>query len=448
VGRSNAITATITNGLDSAQVAIWVDDNGYGRAHARKTPVGSAKPQWQHQPIPASLMPYGPGTGSGASGTLQALIGSAIGSASTEWQIDGLWVVELTEHDNDELDAGTAMPKSLAERIRRTFDEEVPRSVRLNDITEVASWFTNGPIMALINKSDLTTWTEGVLTKVVAPAKALDPDEVGGITLSDGTIFVPRDFMGTTDVAFLRTAREHGLIVLLQGPPGTGKSRLVEAAFGEHELVVGNEDTTRADLVGTYVQDDTGLFQWIDGPLIRAAEANGGEGCVLFVDEAFLVDPRVLSVLYSMLDGRGVLPVTENPRRGTVKAGPNFYVVFASNPDVPGAILSEALASRCHLKPEYLTDYEVISKIIGPSHDDIVTVARNMETKRQNQEVMWAPQARDLLTYAKIAATPSMGLPVALANLIANCGSDSDAETLTEVIARTMGVSNIKPFRI
>ena len=127
-------------------------------------------------------------------------------------------------------------------------------------------------------------------------------------------------------------------------------------------------------------------------------------------------------------------------------AQPGFYIVFAGNPDVPGAVISEALASRCVLKPEYLTDYDTAATLLGSAHGDIITVARNLETKRQEGEVIWAPQMRDLLGYRDVASV--FGTELALSNLLANCGSDSDREVLSDVIARVMGISNIRPFRM
>jgi hypothetical protein len=149
-----------------------------------------------------------------------------------------------------------------------------------------------------------------------------------------------------------------------------------------------------------------------------------------------------------------ILPLPEeykwqDPETGVknaVHAREGFYIVFAGNPNVPGAVISEALASRCILKPEYLTDYDTAAMLLGTAHDEIVTVARNMETKRQEGEVLWAPQMRDLLGYRDVAST--FGTEVALSNLLANCVSDSDREVLADVIARTLGVSNIRPFRM
>jgi MoxR-like ATPase len=116
------------------------------------------------------------------------------------------------------------------------------------------------------------------------------------------------------------------MFTLLYGAPGCGKTALVEAAFGENMYtLMGTGDTEVSDLIGSYVQTPSGGFEWVDGNLVKAAE----EGAVYFVDEVGLIDPKVLSVLYGLMDGRRELTITANPERGSVKAHENFYVVAA-----------------------------------------------------------------------------------------------------------------------
>lgn len=471
--RTPALFAVRIKNEDSAsQLAAWVETNGSDittKVWFRTQPdATTTKPRWMDAVLPPTLWPgKSPSALRGAVGTLQGYLARKM-TANAPFTVEGVWMVDFSDEDHKALDdLATSDTNSLKTRIARVFDGPPPRQVALDNLSEVAEWLASGPIQALHEGAGaMDPYTESVL-KGPGTVPVLGASEVGGITLTDGkTTFVPRQWWGgLTDVTFLRQAREAGVYVLLAGPPGTGKSALVEAAFidsyldaglvfKEDALIVGTEDTTVQDLIGGMAQDEDGIFRFKPGKAIKCAMGDGTNGVPLFMDESLLIDPRVLSVLYSLIDGRGVLPLPEEYKfvdpysgvKNAVHARPGFYIVFAGNPDVPGAVISEALASRCVLKPEYLTDYDTAATLLGPAHDEIVNVARNMETKRQEGEVMWAPQMRDLLGYRDVAA--AFGTEVALSNLLANCVSDSDREVLSDVIARTLGVSNIRPFRM
>ena len=83
------------------------------------------------------------------------------------------------------------------------------------------------------------------------------------------------------------------------------ETALVEAAFPDLVTVAGDGDTAVADFVGEYTQADDGRYQFVDGPLVVAMT----EGRVLFVDDATLISPKVLAVVYPAMDGRRQLAV-------------------------------------------------------------------------------------------------------------------------------------------
>jgi len=258
------------------------------------------------------------------------------------------------------------------------------------------------------------------------------------ITRPNGQDYIPRNIkeLETTDVEFVQRAYSNEMPVLLYGPPGTGKTALLEAALPGLVTLMGTAETEVSDFVGTWVQRTDGMYEWVDGPLVVAAEG----GLPLLVDEVALIDSRTMSVAYSLMDGRGELPITANPARPTVKVKEGFVVMGACNPDVPGAVMSDALLSRFRLHINVMTDWNLAKRLgIGTK---IITVAKNLDLKYQARECVAPPQLRELLTFQETSNI--YGEAVALRNFLAQSRPE-DRVLYSNAIASVFG-SAVEPL--
>lgn len=255
----------------------------------------------------------------------------------------------------------------------------------------------------------------------------------------NGVAYHSRKWGENTDVEVLRKLRENGLYALFYGSPGCGKTALVEATFGEELLtILGSGDTEVSDLIGGYVQTPSGGFEWIDGVLVQAAE----QGRPLLIDEVGLIDTKVMSVVYGLIDGRKELVITANPERGIVKAKEGFYLIGATNPNAPGVRLSEALLSRFTIQVEMTTDYSLAKKLGVPTL--AITASKNLNNKQQEGQISWSPQMRELEAFRDTANI--FGTKFAIENLLASA-PENDRAVVAENFARVFG-EEFRPAKI
>jgi nitric oxide reductase NorQ protein len=253
----------------------------------------------------------------------------------------------------------------------------------------------------------------------------------------NGEPYFPRRLAGATDIDVLRRMRDKRIPVLLYGPPGTGKTAMVEAAFGDLLTVAGTGDTVVDDFLGSFIPLPDGGYEFVHGPLVTAMR----EGRPLLVDDATLIPPRVLAVLYPAMDGRGLItiPAYRNER---VEAADGFYVVAGHNPGVHGAILTEALASRFEVHVEVTTDWDLAKHLGVPARAVQAAIALNQ--KLADGTVSWAPQLRELLGFTRVRK--SLGQPAAVANLASRAPDDDRAEVLA-VLRQHFG-SDVSPLAL
>ncbi|MEU5554117.1 AAA family ATPase [Micromonospora sp. NPDC047793] len=228
------------------------------------------------------------------------------------------------------------------------------------------------------------------------------------VTRPNGELYFPRKLAGATDVDVLRRLRDKRIPVLLYGPPGTGKTALIEAAYADLLTVAGTGDTVVEDFLGNFIPLPDGGFEFVHGPLVTAMR----QGRALLVDDATLIPPKVLAVLYPAMDGRRVITIP-GYRNERVEAVDGFYVIAGHNPGVHGAILTEALASRFDVHIEVTTDWD-LARHLGVSRPAVETaVALNGDLAAGR--ISWAPQLRELLGFTRVSKT--LGPAAAVANL-------------------------------
>ena len=263
----------------------------------------------------------------------------------------------------------------------------------------------------------------------VSPAAPAPAAMVKGVTRPSGQVYRPRALADMPDVMALQALRAAGIPALLYGPPGTGKTSLVEAAFPDVITVAGDGDTTVADFVGEYTQRPDGTYEFVYGPLIRAMT----EGRALLIDDATLISPQVLAVVYPAMDGRREVVVKAH-KGEVIRATDGFYVVGGHNPGVHGAVLTEALSSRFAVQVHVGTDYDLARSLrIEPR---AVTVARNLAARQARGEIGWTPQLRELIAFDKVAAV--LGTEAAVANLV-GIAPEEDRDAVADAAAKVFG---------
>jgi nitric oxide reductase NorQ protein len=232
--------------------------------------------------------------------------------------------------------------------------------------------------------------------------------------------------------------RDKHIPALLYGPPGTGKTAAVEAAFTDLITLAGTGDTLVDDFVGSYVPlPDTGGYEFVYGPLVQAMR----EGRALLVDDATLIPPRVLSVLYPAMDGRHVITLTSY-RNERVEAAAGFYVIAAHNPGVHGAVLTDALASRFLAHIEVTTDWDLARHLGAPR--PVVAAAVELNQMLAAGRVGWAPQLREVLGLVRVRK--AVGLAASVGNLAGRAPED-DREQVIAVLAKHTGTT-VRPLAV
>ena len=137
--------------------------------------------------------------------------------------------------------------------------------------------------------------------------------------------------------------------ILLYGIPGTGKTyQATKVNVPEGKDVYSTTltiDSTASEMIGHYIPNELGTFDWNDGVAIKAWR----EGTRLVINEIDHAGPDVSSVLHAILDDADIARLTlPNKKKETVTPSKGFSVIATMNgtPDM----LPEALADRFGVK--------------------------------------------------------------------------------------------------
>lgn len=276
------------------------------------------------------------------------------------------------------------------------------------------------------------------------------PQKVPPVIRPNGEQYLPRELAGNADIDTLRKLRTAKLYPLLAGPPGGGKTALTEAAFADETgglySLTGDEETRVDDFVGQWFP--TGKPDenyWADGPLTLAMKTGG----VLFIDDATLINPKAIACVYPAMDGRGMIQIKTHlvevngvMQPEIVKAQPGFFVVACHNPGVPGAILSDALASRFRVHIWMESDLELAGEL--GVNAKFIKVAKNMRTRKKKELGVFVPEMRDLLAARDIAN--EFGDFAAASNLVGKAPEDFQEDFAREI--KTVFGFTVTPGRL
>jgi len=329
-----------------------------------------------------------------------------------------------------------AVGNALATLVARGEADKVgtgPATYRATDTTaDAAKTATVAPRTTTAPAPSTSATPSTPATPPAAPALVTGP-----VRRPNGQMYHPRKLSGLSDVTALRRLRDANVPALLYGPPGTGKTSVVEAAFDDLATVQGDSDTVTDDFVGSWTQTPDGRYEFVHGPLVTAMR----EGRALFIDDASLIPPTVLAVVYPAMDGRRQIMIKAHNNE-VVDAAPGFYVVAGHNPGVHGAVLTDALSSRFSAQIHVSTDYDLATQLkIEPK---AVRVARNLAARQEKGEIGWAPQLRELIAFGRIADV--LGTTAAAGNLV-GIAPEEDQEVVAETVRNVFG-TNVAPLSL
>lgn len=214
-----------------------------------------------------------------------------------------------------------------------------------------------------------------------------------------------------TDFQVFDLAAEEHLNVLLVGDTGAGKTTGVRAWARSHGkpcyVVPGNGPLDPPSLFGRFIPEpQTGTFVWIDGPVTTLLRHGG----VLVLDEINMISPKVLSVLYPLLDGRREIPLLDHS--GEVVHAHKDLMVFATQNE--GLGYSGTMPLSHAIKNRFLIlrwGYETAVEKQLVKSKTLLSLADRIREQHHSGDIETPTTTNSLMTFERLAArTNSLAL--------------------------------------
>lgn len=209
--------------------------------------------------------------------------------------------------------------------------------------------------------------------------------------------YIHRKIDGIDDIEVFNRAHKAKLNTLLIGETGTGKTHAVRAFCYNKKLpymrVNLNEATTVEDLVGQWIPNAKGGFQWQDGVLTKFLR----EGGVFVCDEINSANAGILFILHSVLDDERKIVLVQKDGE-VIHAHKDFWFIATMNPDYEGTKpLNHALKDRFQVVLYYDYDEQVESELV--KNKDIQRLAQKLRPLYRKGEILTPLSTRGLMQF-------------------------------------------------
>ena len=256
--------------------------------------------------------------------------------------------------------------------------------------------------------------------------------------------YINRRIEGVLDFEILAKAMAQGDNVLIEGHAGSGKTMCVQAFASANALRYYNVPChigiEPSHLVGRWIPTANGHFAWQDGAVTEIVR-NGG---VLLFNEINFMPERISTFIFSLLDYRREIQITENGGE-LIKAHPNLLIVGDMNPNYRGTRpLNQAFADRFAIRLDFPYDKSIEMKLV--KNKALIEMATQLRDQFNTKAISTPISTRSLVAFVKNAT--NFGLSFATNSYINTFNGETEksavrlvVETHKDNIARELGLS-------